>query len=219
MKLLEIILKKFGKTKRHYSDGDIYWLSASLYGKELDWQTSKVVAKDLTPYYIGNSFQKDRKKYECKKCYRTLKREINAEYKAKKCKAHLYFTFDGYYVADERFKKFCEDNNYPGLVFIPLPKSPGYYWFYPTIEYKVDWGRGITERSRRCLNCGHTCFSKSNPLFKTPDFNPPSDDFIYRTDIEYGATFCSPSIIIGLKTEAKLLKAGFKGMHYDPVYF
>lgn len=219
MKLINNIFKRFVRSKKRYSGGDEMWLSSPLFGKELDWQTSKVVAKILSLESKNETFHRNMKQFKCEVCSRVLVKELNPGYRAEKSRAPIYFVFGGYFVANDRFKEFCDDNNYPGLVFIPLPKSPGYYWFYPTIEYKVDWGRGITERSRRCLNCGHTCFSKSNPMFKMPDFNPPSDDFIYRTDIEYGATFCSPLIIIGLKTEAKLLKAGFKGMHYDPVYF
>jgi len=218
--LREIISSILGRPKeKSYSMGDEMWLSSPLYGKALDWQTSRVVAKELEPYYKDDWFHNHSEKYLCKRCHRILKKEIDVKYRAKKCKADLYFTNDGYLVADDRFKKFCMENNYPGLVFDPLPNSPGYYWFYPTIIYDLDWGRGITERTRICPECGHTCFFKAIPLFKMPDYSPYSNDFIYRSDIEIGDDLRSPLIIIGLKTEAKLLKAGFKGFKYIPVYY
>lgn len=184
----------------------------------MDYSKCQVVAKVLIGRTTYRYFQEDYKKLRCPKCGTLTVRKLNPKFRIRQKKSPIYSTFDGYYIVHEQFKLFCEANNYEGLEFIQLPAAHKFYWFRPTKVYKIDWGRGLTHRTPKCDMCGYSVFYVPLPTFKMPGFDMGSDDFICRTDEEFGS-FRDPMIIIGLETEKKLREAGFKGLHFEPVYF
>jgi hypothetical protein len=130
----------------------------------------------------------------------------------KKTKKHLSTTYDGFKIVSEIFKSFCENENYPGLEFVPLPKSPGFYWFkaHNIIEYdSQSYGLRFINYNEDCkgyeeiIGASPVCLKKRIPI----------PDGFFRTDICFGSFESkSPVILIGVETLRKLKLAGFKGI-------
>ncbi|MCM1504782.1 MAG: hypothetical protein NC127_06265 [Muribaculum sp.] len=222
---------------------DIYWYLA----KALNWWNSKVrkyIVKDSAKQVsfpkkeydftgvtvIGYSMfcrtcnnghyfhKRPRYTFSCRYCHSILRRAFNPKYRALKSKGDIYATFDIYVIVSDKFKTFCDSNNYEGLNFTELPKSPGWYWFYPTIEIPIDLERSLSKRLGPCEICGSVNYYLTKNMFLNKDFHIGMDDFIYRADVEFGDDAKSPLIIVGPKTKEKLKEAGFKALSFTPIY-
>lgn len=77
----------------------------------------------------------------CPVCHNTIEQIPDVMYKVCKKKGDVFCTYDGFTIVTEKFKQFCEDRKYPHLIFTPLVKSPGYYFFLPQDIYKLDYER------------------------------------------------------------------------------
>lgn len=187
-------------------------------GKLIHTDGAEIVAKVLTGGNETHFFQKNPGKHFCR-CMLRLKKELNRKYAAPENRYAVYRTADGYDIVNDAFRQFCQENDYPGLTFVPLPKSPGWYWLSVGDKYEVDWGKGYAFHGKFCLKCEEVCYYYPFPVFKSSDCKISGDDFICRSDIEYGDFGRAPLIIIGLKTEKKLIEAGFRNLYFEPVYF
>jgi len=206
----------FKKKKLHI--GYLPFKDIPTFGKRIGIPESKIVAKVLIGGTRNHFFQRNPQKNLCS-CMRNLKKGLDRKYAVSENRYAIYRTADGYDIVNDKFKQFCQDNNYPELTFLPLPKSPGWYWLSVGNEYEVDWGKGYTFHGTFCLKCEKVCYYYPFPVFKSSDCKISDDDFICRSDIEYGDFGLAPLIIVGLRTEQKLIESGFCNLHFEPVYF
>lgn len=180
----------------------------------------RIIAKILTELDESKSMHKGLSSNICPVCRSPLNHEINPDFIASRRRAPIRSTYDGYCIVTEEFKKFCTENNYPNLVFEELPKSPGYYCFSPLDIFPLDPIRRNIQFLPPCPSCGeYEGIYGATPAYKAENFTLPSDDFIYRSDLEFGDKGKrSPLIIIGLETEIKMKQSGLKCIYLDDVY-
>lgn len=180
----------------------------------------RIIAKILTQLDENKSMHKILSPNTCPVCHAPLSHEINPNFIASRRQTPIRSTYDGYCIVTEKFKQFCTENNYPNLVFKELPKSPGYYCFSPQDVFPLDPIRREVEIFPPCPSCGeYEGVYGATPAYKAEYFSLPSNDFIYRSDLEFGDKGKrSPLIIIGLETEIKMKKYGLKSIYFDDVY-
>jgi hypothetical protein len=182
-------------------------------------ENEKVVAKIVTGIddeYMYHEVPDNR----CPSCHLLLKkREINLNYKVSKKRGSLRYTYDGYCIISEEFRTFCTKYAYPDLEFIEFPKSLGYYYFLAHRIYQLDPVRREIKFINLCKQCGnYEEIIGLTPGFTEPGFEPP-DDFIYRSNYEFGTKdYKCPMIVVGLKTEKKMKEFGLKNLYFDDVY-
>lgn len=183
-------------------------------------QTKVIVAKILMGPDEGKDMYKALPPNICPVCHTPLKREINPNYIVSNKRSCLRYTYDGFCIVTEEFKNFCILNHYPNLEFKEFPKSPGNYYFSPLDLFPLDPIRQKIRFEEHCSSCGgYKGIYGGSPGFKPKDFILPSNNFIYRSDIELGAEEKkTPFIIVGLETEIKMKKFGLKGIYFNDVY-
>lgn len=154
----------------------------------------------------------------CPYCHSRLKSVPNVEYRPKKRKSDIYFTYDCFYIVSEKFKCFCEENSYKNLIFIKLKKSR-YYFFEPQEEFKtyIFWEpfNTLGHWCNHCKNYASVC----GGILKDKSFDLTSNDYICRTDTYRGSFECKfPLIIVGLETMRKMKDYGLKGILFRDVW-
>lgn len=146
---------------------------------------------------------------KCEVCgYRTDYRYHNPNFKLRK-KAYDYSsTYDSVTIVSDAFKKFCEENQYDNLEFIPLAKAPGFFQFYikgNIIEYTAHREENL------CPTCG---FYESviGPGIDLEKISEPLKDGFYQSDLWFASgNEKSPVEIIAPETFVKLKEKKFKG--------
>jgi uncharacterized protein with PIN domain len=147
----------------------------------------------------------------CPYCKNTLEKIPNLEFKTK-TKKDFVCTYDGFYIVSEKFKKFCDDQGFKDLTFIPLKKSPGHYYFEPQTIFPVDEKNTIFEHSGEpCPKCGKYRWFGGPHRIYSKYFYTEHDNFICRLNELHGDKGRKFYIIIvGLKTEKLMKKLGLK---------
>jgi hypothetical protein len=157
----------------------------------------------------------------CPICHNVLEQIPNMEYKVRKTKSRdLVVTYDGFYIVSQKFKNFCDENNYEDLTFIQLPKSPQYYFFLPRKIYKLDYVRMKTKfiGYKSCCGqyeavCGYVNF------YRDKENDIEGNDFICCADFLFAEHLIkTPIVIIGSKTLDKMIEFGLSGFHGYNVY-
>jgi len=127
-------------------------------------------------------------------------------------------TYDNFTIVSDEFKVFCEKEGYNGLGFIPLPNSPGLYWFKIHNVLKYDIQNSNVRLINYCVKCkGFEEVIGANPVYlKNKELIP---DGFFRTDICFGSFQTKfPLMLIGLETRKKLKAAGIsKGMDISEI--
>lgn len=157
----------------------------------------------------------------CPICHNVIEFIPNLEYKVRKNKNRdLMVTYDGFHIASQKFKDFCDENGYDGLKFVQFPKSPKYYFFYPQKIYQLDYVRRKTTFGGHRSCCGlYDEVIGCLPAYKHPNNSVEGDDFICRTEFYFGGGLnATPFIIIGKETFEKMLEFGLSGFHCYNVY-
>lgn len=154
----------------------------------------------------------------CKKCGTRLEMIPNPNYRVRIKGRDFQNTYDGYYIVSERFKSFCEQNNYPDLSFTQT-KTKGYYTFLPQKIYQTSSGIGITySHLNECCNLYSHVYVSHHLYVRDKNFIQEGDDFIARTEILYGdRSYKHYMIVIGNKTYAKMKEFGLKIQHLADV--
>ncbi|CAA0235577.1 hypothetical protein [Tenacibaculum maritimum] len=152
---------------------------------------------------------------KCTICNTPRNREINPRFKLGEKRADIMHTYDGYTIVSERFKKFCEFNNYKGLSFEKLPNNENFYSFTSTNIVALDTVRRKIHFSEYCKSCNrYASIAGADPAF-AKDSNLNLEDGIYRSDIEFGYAYEQhPIFIISLNTYKKMKKEKFKGIYF-----
>lgn len=182
--------------------------------------TKKIIAKTLMGPDEGKEMYKALPPNICPICHTPLKREINPNFIVSNKRSCLRYTYDSFCIVTEEFKNFCTLNHYPNLEFKEFPKSPGNYYFTPLDIFPLDPIRQKIKFEERCSSCGGFKGTYGgSPGFKAKGFRLSSNDFICRSDIEFGSEEKkTPLIIVGLETEKKMKQFGLKGIYFDNVY-
>lgn len=155
----------------------------------------------------------------CPKCGRRIEDVANLEYHSFYGKQDLYCTYDGYFIVSKKFKKFCEERNYPNLEFIFLPAMGKFYMLIVKDIYELDEKRGRTRFEKYCEECGGFSEIISPSRFKDPNFTPISDDFIMRTRLRYGEdSHMHYIIVVGKETKKAMREYGLMGGCFRGIY-
>ena len=156
----------------------------------------------------------------CPVCHNVVEQIPNLEYKVRKNKRRdLMITYDGFHIASQKFKNFCDENGYENLIFIQFPKSPQYYFFIPQVTFKLDPERGKFQFGNYRECCG--CYDDVTLTYryKCKDEKIDSNDFIRRSNYLFaGGLNAFPLIIIGTKTFEKIIEYGLSGFSCSNVY-
>ena len=154
----------------------------------------------------------------CKKCKTRLEMIPNPNYRVRIKGRDFQNTYDGYYIVSERFKSFCEQNNYPNLSFTQT-KTKGYYTFLPQKIYQTSSDIGITySHLNECCDLYSHVYVSHRLYVRDKNFIQEEDDFIARTEILYGDnSYKHYMIVIGNKTYVKMKEFGLKIQHLADV--
>lgn len=180
----------------------------------------KVVAKELIGHdaeYMYHSVSED--PGVCPVCHTALEKIPNLDYRMHKKKGDVFYTYDGFCIVTEKFKSFCDANDYRNLKFTVLPKSPGYYVFEAEDVFRCDPVRSRFSYGKKQECCGqYSWITMGTMLCKSKEFYLPTDDFISSRDYWLGdGNRKSTEIIIGTKTAGKMKQAGISGIYFDDV--
>ena len=75
---------------------------------------------------------------------------VNPRFRVHKRRRDVVATADGYCLASERFRRYCESQRWEGVVFLPLPSDPDFFVFRPTLVLPFDPARQGTRFENPC---------------------------------------------------------------------
>lgn len=179
----------------------------------------KIVARIVMGHDIAYMYSNENRPGTCPICHNTIEKVPDPLYRVSKKKGDLFYTYDGFCIVSENFKRFCDERGYPNLIFVTLINSIGYYFFMPQDIYKLDYIRRNVQfiDKRNCCGCYDEVIGAS-PSYKKMDFLMSSDDFICRSEYYFASYGCkSPLIIVGLDTAVAMRDYGLKGIYYNKV--
>ena len=97
-----------------------------------------VVAKTIEPYDIDHMYDDpDKMPGLCPVCHYTIEKIPNLDYHTATTK-DIAMTYDGFFIVRDRFKRFCDEQGYENLTFIPLNNSSKHYYFMPNDIFPID---------------------------------------------------------------------------------
>ncbi len=143
--------------------------------------------------------------------YRLNRREVDYQHDGYfKRNVDSSCTYDSYYIVSERFKEFCLNEGYPGLVFREFDKDKAHFNFIVKRTVKFDAIRRGTRFEKSC----HACRNYESVVGATPGYflhSKPLRDGFYRTDLLFGiGDNKSTVIIVASKQELNLKKRSLR---------
>lgn len=137
---------------------------------------------------------------------------ITQDFKIKKTKYDISYTYDSALIVSQKFKDFCDQNNFIGINFHQLLSQTDFYLFKVRNIVEFDFKRRETEflefnkdvgKYNEVIGATPVCLKQKEPLMSG----------FYRTDIEFGRGYDqAPTIIAGISTYALIQKEKFKGL-------
>lgn len=156
----------------------------------------------------------------CSACGSKLRRDMwNPAFTMKKVRYDLSITYDGFYIASDRFRIFS-DRLGLALSFLPLPAKPKYPAPFHLMEsldsVRIDTARSLPEFGRVCPACGQNTFIVGVVhCFAGEDVSPPA---ICHGDLQFGDGFEKFHILlVGEMLADALSRANFDGLHLSEV--
>jgi len=135
----------------------------------------------------------------------------------KNIKSSLSSTYDNFVIVDGKFKKFCEQEGYPGLQFVELNGSQKYYWF--KLENVIAFDP--VGRETRFIGYNEKCNGYEEVIGATPAYLKERTllpDGFFRTDLCFGSYATKgPLYVVGVETKRKIEAAGFKNIDFEKV--
>jgi len=124
-------------------------------------------------------------------------------------------TYDNRTIVSTRFKNYCLDNNYKGMVFRELPRNPGFYLMNINTIIEFDSDRANLIQYKYCEVCGnYESITPGIPVV-LKDVDSPLADGFYATNIHFASgNEKGPLFIVGVATYDKLKSQKFKGMNF-----
>ena len=181
-----------------------------------------IVAKAIICYEVPHMWEDvNERPGLCPVCHSVVEQIPNMEYKVRKTKSRdLVCTYDGFYIASQKFKDFCDENGYEDITFVQFPKSPKYYFFLPNRIYPLDYVRMKTRfiGYRECCGQFYDIVGCYN-IYRCSTCDINENDFICRTKYLFSSSYIKrPRVIIGKETLDKMIKYGLSGFHTNNVY-
>ena len=143
---------------------------------------------------------------------------INPRFKLCRKRYDLSSTYDLRRIVSQRFKDFCEENEYHGLEFIPFPQEPLFYVFRVNNIIACDVERSNLEYLDFCSEC-----CRYNQVVPTcpvcfKDVTKPLTKGFYASDIWFWpGSEKRPLLIADIDTCEKLKQAKFKGLEFTAI--
>lgn len=136
---------------------------------------------------------------------------INSEFKAKRRKRDISATYDGYDIVSTRFRRFCEEQGWQGMTFVPLPADRDFFVLRLSNVLPFDAERRGTKFEDPCP----TCRAFYNVIGATPVYlrgiREPIDEGFFRSDLEFASgPEQGPLILVGVGTAEKLKEQKFQ---------
>ena len=161
--------------------------------------------------------------YRCKKCgylrdFGLVEHFYDPNFKLRRKKYDMSYTHELTDIVSEKFRIFCEKNNYHGISFLPLPNDNGFYIL------KVN---NIVEVDTQNIKFDNYCSSCKNyesvvmPDLKLflKDQSAPLPDGLYATDLLIaGGDSKSRLVIFGMETYQKFQEENITGAYFREVY-
>jgi hypothetical protein len=124
----------------------------------------------------------------------------------------LSCTYDGYYIASQRFCDFVS-----GARFTTLRSEPGYFSLTSDEVVRFDAERRKTRFEDLCERCG--CFRSvagATPVFLLEDAGVP--ERLVRRGIEFGSgDELHPLLLVGPALGAELARVSMNGLHLEAI--
>lgn len=133
-------------------------------------------------------------------------------------KYDMSYTYDGRCIVSQKFKDFCQKNNYSGIEFSSLPNNNSFFQLVVNNIVEVDKERKKYEYDKYCSECNkYESITPGFPVILKDDVNPLKDGF-YATDFLAGSCNGKTRLnIVAPETEKKLKKAKMKGLIFIKV--
>ena len=125
-------------------------------------------------------------------------------------------TEEGYWIASQDFKDFCDILPFSNLEFIPLPNDPGFYWFrvHSVAEYCPP--ADSVRHDRFCRSCHG--FGDVQGFLEPSGRAEALPEGIHRSEFEYGeGRRQRPLMLVGEKTGQHLRRRRFRGVYLSPL--
>ncbi len=152
----------------------------------------------------------------CPGCgFRTDFEYTNSNFRLRTRKYDFSETYEGCWIVSERFKAYCELSGYPGLRFVSLPKSRGFYHFLVDRTLPLDAERIGIKTQRHCAACGNhgEIFGLFTHYIR--DLKCPLEDGILGSDMLVGSGNWKHRILyVGPMTRQRMKAAKLKGLHF-----
>jgi hypothetical protein len=144
--------------------------------------------------------------------------EIPADLRLKSRQLDISSTWDLVDIVSDRFKVFCEENQFTGLEFIRLPADNSFYVFrvHNIIEYD-SVSRGVEFiKFNKEYNSYEEVIGATPVHLKSKELIPEGN--IYRTDLFFGSGIRKgPLLLVGIKTKELIESGPLKDIYFDEV--
>lgn len=140
----------------------------------------------------------------------------NPEFRLKKHKLDVSFTYDGACIVSSAFKDLCA--NEAGAQFQSLLKEPGFYRFMASQVVPFDAERRSTRFERLCAQC----HNYESVVGATPAYlkgvSSPLQRGVYRTDLSFGSgNEKSPLLIVSPDVQERIHTAKLRGAEFSAI--
>ncbi len=127
-------------------------------------------------------------------------------------------TYENRKLVNERFKQWCERQEFEQLRFRQVCEEPAYYLFEPLRVVNFDPIRAKTRFVNKCARCGNyeSVVGTSPPGLL--NVSEPIQDGFLRTDLEFGSRWeKSPIIVVGTRTRDIMKQEKFRLIDFEPI--
>lgn len=215
MKILNIILSILGMKQKSVP---LYKPPRPKISKKKGIVVAKrLKGKDLKNYVYTEGWEA-RNDY-CPVCHNTLIPVPPSNYVFKKRTGDYWISCDGFAIVSEKFRRFCIERGYPNLIFTPIKKSKGYYFFTTNEIYKLDYDRSNVGYGVKRECCGNYDYIIRPPRYRSKDESIHKDDFICRAETLFGS-YANKSyvIVVGVATVKLMEKYGISKLYFEDIY-
>ena len=126
-------------------------------------------------------------------------------------------TADGQFICSNKFKDFCETNQYEGLRFLAL-SDDAHWHFFADRQVQFDSVKRNTRFEKYC----DVCKRYTDTVGATPSFlkvQSPIPDGIFRSDLIFGSANSKQFLLfVGNSTKTKLEGAGLTGIEFKAAF-
>ena len=124
-------------------------------------------------------------------------------------------TYDASWIVSDRFKAFCEQSGYPGLRFVPLPKSRGFFHLLVDRTLPLDAEQIGIKKQGYCSTCGNYREVFGVFTHHIRGLASPLGDGLWASDVLVSSGNWKHRVLYaGQLTRQRMKDAGLKGIHF-----